>query len=247
MSNTKITKKNLLETLKRANQLRDYIALELTIVEQAISNANLANVLTSTYANHTANVIVSDIINCIILNMRRLVEFLCSMLEYVKEAENIAELAKIHEQPSNVDEVICIGHSKATTKPLNECSDKIKDPHFQIQQQEIKQNVQKFNEMLSDIIKKWDKLYTREKELSNDLLKNQKICVKLRKLRNQRAHFNIEKEEGLRINELRDYFDELTKHIKSINFIVNRTCYNYEEEHEQDKRSADEFWNLLKK
>ena len=84
MSNTKITKKNLLETLKRARQLRDYIALELTIVEQAISNTNLASVLTSTYASHSANVIVSDIINCVILNIRQLVEFFRSMQEYVK-------------------------------------------------------------------------------------------------------------------------------------------------------------------
>ena len=247
MSNTKITKKNLLETLKRANQLRDYIDFELTIVEQAISNANLANVLTSTYASHAANIIVSDIINYVILNIRKLVEFFRSMQEYVKKAENEAELIKIHKQPSNVNEVICVINGKAITKPLNECPDTIKDLYLQIQRKEIEENVQKFKEMLSDIIKKWDKLYTKEKELSNGLLENQKICVKLRKLRNQRAHFNIEKEEGLRINELRDYFDELTKRIKSINFIVNRTCYNYEEEHEQDKRSADEFWNLLKK
>ena len=97
------------------------------------------------------------------------------------------------------------------------------------------------------VLKKWDELDTNKGGSSDGLSEECKIDVKLRKLRNQRAHFDIEKEEELRINELRDYFHELTKCIELINFIVNRTCYNHKEEHEQDKRSADEFWNLLKK
>ena len=243
----KITKENLSQALSKANQLRGYIDFELTIVEQAISNANLANVLTSTYASHAANVIVSDIINCVILNIRKLVEFFRSMQEYVKKTDTIAELAKIHEQPFHIDKVACEINGRFIEKTLDECPDIIKKHISLIQSKETENNKQKFDNMCCDIKRKWGELDTDKEKLSDDFSENHKICIKLWKLRNQRAHFDIEKEERLHIKELRDYFNELTNCMELINLIVDRTSYDYEGEYKQNKRSADEFWNLLKK
>ena len=57
----------------------------------------------------------------------------------------------------------------------------------------------------------------------------------------------IKKQEIEDIKELRDFFNELTKCMELINLIVDRASYDYEGEYKQNKRSADEFWNLLKK
>lgn len=226
------------EALKEANQIDERISLGLIIVEQAVNNTKLHNKLNLTGACLSANLILYNIIGMIIIEIRNLVDFLRQMKEYLGNSENLTKLRGTHKQVYNLDEIFIYEISvndEPKRKLLKECSSET--IQFFLQTREEDERVQDLDRKSNEIMAKLNGM------LTDNLSETYKLCIKFRKIRNLKAHFDIEKEEPY-LKELRSYFKELQKCMGLINFIMDKSFWDYNQYYKYYKRSADTFWNL---
>lgn len=236
----KITEENLREALKEANHIEGRISLGLTIVEQSIGNTKLSNKLNSTRACQSANLILYNVISMIIIEMRNLVDFLRQMKEYLGNSENLIKLRKTHKQVHDLDETFIYEitvDDKPRRKLLKECSAETIQFFLRTWEKEEEERVQDFDQKFNEIMEKLKSM------LTDNLSETHRLCVKFWKIRNLKAHFDIEKEEPY-LKELRNYFNKLQECMRLINFIVDNSFWDYNRRYKYHKRSADAFWNL---